>query len=285
MKRSPKRGEDSHKPVRRLLPPPPDVHNVIQVQEPRSPQSPPRLTDITAPDESVASTPKLLQSIESKLRKAGFDIPVQETQQVVDLRNVIAELKFNKAGKLVKSPSCISAENTTIIGDFTIDGFVNPDSKWLVQSFSKAVLKTIPNRIENNQIQVQHRYVFLGVDANQVFRATRAGTFQQIKVLITAIRNRNQNGKIFMVGVLPRPSHNELAKPYIKDFNRFVAASVKRLGNQFARLVYILVQIWFQQVHEFHALFQEDMVRLNEFGRMKYKRVLLEQAGFVKNKV
>ena len=173
----------------------------------------------------------------------------------------------------------ISAQNTTIIGDRGIKGFSNPDSKWLVQNYDKAVFETITNRVGSGEITVARRYIFLMIGNNQIFRAVKTAVQRDLRFLITCIIGRNLVAKIFISGILPRPGKPH-ARQYVKNFNRYLAAAVKKIQKEVTRVFYIPVQIQFIVEVEHPCLFDENG-SLNEFGRMHLKRVLLEGAGFI----
>ena len=121
------------------------------------------------------------------------------------------------------------------------------------------------------------------IGKNQVFRAIKSKTYQDIKQLTTAIVARNVSCKIFFGGVLPRPSHNLLTKPRIRDFNRSLCASVKKMQKTITRVFYLPVQLQFMSESDFSALYKQDGIHLNEFRRMRLKAALLEQASFIRN--
>ena len=260
------KSDNSLESSRRILPPPPDVRKVVMESE-----------------------------------------QVQESAFRINIMNEIAQFRFNQACKRiiteeekneklqkemsgnieVKLPipvkQVISPENTTIIGDSIIGCFSNPDSKWLVQCFEKAVISTLVSRIEKQEISVNFRYVFFMIGKNQVFRAIRSHTYQEVKKLVSAVLQQNDMAKIFFGGVLPRPVNNALAKPRIKAFNRFLATSVKKLQRSFLRVFYLPVQLRFTAEHEFNILYKTNRIHLNEIGWMRLKAALLEEAGFIRN--
>ena len=65
-------------------------------------------------------------------------------------------------------------------------------------------------------------------------------------MLVLSIKMCNPRSKVFVVGVLPRPSYNAIAQPKVRDFNRFLAASVKKMQKHIDRLFYLPVQLHFQ---------------------------------------
>ena len=93
---------------------------------------------------------------------------------------MIAQLKFDKKGNLIgqDAPTLVSKKgispevntigphNPTIIGDFIVGSFTNPDTKWLVQCFPKANMNTLRNRVEMGEAQINHRYIFVMIGAN-----------------------------------------------------------------------------------------------------------------------
>ena len=270
---------------RRVLPPPPDRRLVVQKLLDREAQE---LEDLTAPDDEVSSTPKMIRSIERKL-KANEHLFTQNQQSRApsqDLRMVISKLRFDKEGRVTNSSTAkatIGPHNTTILGDYSVACFSNPDSKWLVQAFPKANINTLYNRVLSGEATVGRRYIFIMIGANQVFRAIRSETFKALKQLIVAIFSKNAPSKVFFAGVLPRPAHNAVAKPKIMEFNRLISTSIKKLKKHFPRLFYLPVQTHFHNEAEFDVLYNQDQVTLNEFGRLRLKRLLLEQAGFIRN--
>ena len=242
---------------------------------------------MTAPDEDASSTPKMLRSIERKLQARRQQLGLVPAQiPAVDVRQVIADLKFDSnIGKVVKPiqrKDEIGPHNTTLIGDFITSSFSSNDSKWLVQTFPKANLATLRNRVETGEAKVDKHYIFVMIGANQVFRATRVLVVQEVKALAYSIFVRNANAKVFFVGVLPRPSHNMIAKPRITEFNRFLNTAMKKIKKQFSRIFYLPAQVKFHNETEFNVLFNEDLCTLSLFGRMRLKKVLFEEAGFIK---
>ena len=174
----------------------------------------------------------------------------------------------------------ISPTNTTLICDKYGSCFKNPDSKWLVQCFPRAVTQTITNRVVSGEITVARRYIFVMIGGNQVFRASKTGVARELRMLVECITGKNNVAKIFIVGVLPCPGKPH-AVYYIKQFNRYLAAATKKLQKQFTRTFYILAQLQFIAKREHPYLFTSDSLMLNEFGRMRLKRVMMEGAGFI----
>ena len=175
----------------------------------------------------------------------------------------------------------ICAENTTLIGDAAAQCFGNPDRKWLVQCFPKAVLQTIFNRILSGEIIVSKRYIFLMVGSNQVFRAIKTKIHNELELIINAIVAKNQVAKIFIASILPRPAKDEYAKVYIMKMNRFLSASVKKLQRKHSRVFYVPVQLQFQKKEEYRLLYQQNMLQLSEVGVMRLKQALVAGAGFI----
>ena len=69
------------------------------------------------------------------------------------------------------------------------------------------------------------------------------------------------------------------------EFNCFLCTSVKKFCKLDARILYLPVQIHFHNKTEFAVLFNDDGITLNEVGRMRLKRMLMELAGFIRNDV
>ena len=175
----------------------------------------------------------------------------------------------------------ISPQNTTIITDKYGSCFENPDSKWLVQKFDKAVIQTIINRVISGEITVARRYIFLMIGGNQVFRAKKTLVHNKLNMLTLCVLGKNPVAKIFVAGVLPRPVKDHYAKDYIRDFNRFLCAAVKKIQKQYTRIFYVPAQLQFQARHEYNCLFESNLLQLSVFGKMQLKRALLEGAGFI----
>ena len=167
----------------------------------------------------------------------------------------------------------ISPENTTLIGDKYANCFSNLDSKWLVQIFDCAVIQTITNRIISGEITVRRRCIFLMISSNQVFRATKTVVQNELKMLILCILGKNPVAKVFVSGVMPRPAKDQYAKNYIRDFNRRLSGTVKKIQKEVTRVFYIPVQLQFMVKEEYSYLFQQDLLTLNAFGKMHLKWV------------
>ena len=92
-------------------------------------------------------------------------------------------------------------------------------------------METVANRIVSGEITVLRRYIFLAVGGNQVFRATKTKIFTQLKDIVMFTLAKNTVAKIFIAGVLPRPNRIHV-KEFIKKYNRYVAAAVKKLQKE-----------------------------------------------------
>ena len=99
--------------------------------------------------------------------------------------------------------SDISPQNITLITDKHGSCFENPNSKWLIQRFDKAVIQTITNRVISGEITVARRYIFLMIGGNQVFRAKKTVVHNELNMLIMCILGKTPVAKIFVASVLP----------------------------------------------------------------------------------
>ena len=271
---SKQRKESSGSCFRRTLPPPPDIRRV-QYKHDSAANTVASDSDETPDQFEVENIPPEIQhqlSIQEGMAQEELSTGMVMTQQPpIKLFNTDMQQMMQ-----------ISPMNTTLIGDKYAACFQNPDSKWLVQLFPRSVLQTITNRIVSGEIDVSKRYIFLMVGGNQVFRAVKTIIANELKMLSQCIIGRNPVAKIFVAGVLPRPSKLH-AKFYITRFNRFLAAGVKKIQKDNTRIFYIPVQLQFHAQHEYNYLFDSDMLTLNVFGRMRLKRALLKGAGFIAN--
>ena len=257
---------------RRMLPPPPDIRKVVQANATKSVTVTSRLGPLVVQDKENVSPRKEQGVVE---------------QEELEQESLAAGVSRTFAPPVTVLPpnlqplGDICLANTTLIGDKTAKCFSNPDSKWLVQLFERAVFQTITNRVVSGEITVMRRYIFLMIGSNQVFRATKAKIYNDLNMLTMCISNKNTVAKIFVAGVLPRPAKDEYAKYYIITMNRFLAAAAKKIQKQNTRVFYIPVQLQFQDPKEYDYLFEEDRLQLNCFGKMCLKRALLEGAGFI----
>ena len=111
-----------------FLPAPPDVRNVVELH----------------PEPAAARIP-LVQLAQTLADRLGPDPQMKKRDEI------------RRAATVAQQPRAagneISPENTTLIGDRGIMGFKNPDSKWLVQHFPKALIATITNRINKTKLK------------------------------------------------------------------------------------------------------------------------------------
>ena len=146
------------------------------------------------------------------------------------------------------------------------------------------MIQTITNRVISGEITVARRYIFLMIGGNQVFRAKKTVVHNELNMLIMCILGKTPVAKIFVASVLRWPAKDHYAKDYIRNFNIFLCAAVKKIQKQVTRIFYVLVQLQFQAQHEYNCLFESDLLQLNVFGKMRLKRALLEGAGFMQSK-
>ena len=267
--RSRSRNESCNTSSRRYLPPPPDVRRIVQTTNIAARLG--LVPDMTVQKENIPPTgqEEELYSQQQQFQES-LDSGVKPISQAP-----VTTLPLN-----LQPLGTISATNTTLIGDRIIQCFRNPDSKWLVQVFPRATIQTITNRVVLGEITVMRRYIFLAIGANQVFRVQKQIICKEIKFLVLCILAKNPVTKVFISGVLPRLGKLH-AKTYIHDFNRYLAAAIKKTQKEVMHMFYIPMQLQFQDPAEASCLFEQDLLRLNEFRRMRFKWVLMQGAGFI----
>ena len=186
-------------------------------------------------------------------------------------------------GRIAGRPE-ISPENTTLIGDYISVALLNSRS-WLVQVFGNATFQSTTDKIIEQSLTVDKKYIFLQIGGNQIRSASKHSTFNQLLKTVTAVRQYNHDCKIFVVGVLPRPVENESAKPFIIKFNRWLKSACDRINAFFANVKFIPAQLSFidstgPKLQYFNS---DDLLTLNELGADLLKRMLFSHAGFVRN--
>ena len=99
--------------------------------------------------------------------------------------------------------------------------------------------------------------------------------------LVAAIKERNQQSRIFIIGVLPRPIENDQAKIYIMKMNN----ATERIRKLFDKVCFLPVHLKFLNggVPRMELFNQEDQLTLNPAGAMLFKQEVFRLAGFVRN--
>ena len=174
----------------------------------------------------------------------------------------------------------ITALNTTLIGDKTIQNFVNPDPKWLIQCIPSLTFSELKEKIEDNSIDIQKRYIFILVGGNDFGTYTKMEVWQHVKMIAYAIFSRNPVAKVFWSGILPQYDGISCTKDHIIKFNRRLCAAICRIKKEFERCYYIPTQLRFHGPTD--GRFFDDNI-LNQYGCLRLKMGLLEGAGFIQN--
>ena len=195
-----------------ILPPPPDVRNVV-IRNPER-YSIPEWMNTDVPPQPL-------------------EFGTSTTASTVNTRQVH------------KQDVTISNCNTTLIGDYTAVAFPDFQSKWFVQATGTATFTSVTSQIRQGDIAVNRKYIFIALGANQIRTAEGELEFQWILNLVVAIRERNNDSRIFITGVLPRPVENLAAKPLITKLNRWLVLAVNRVQALFKNVKFLPVQLRF----------------------------------------
>ena len=156
-----------------ILPPPPDVRNVI-IDQPAS------------------------------CHRQKF----QAETETVSIRHIEPSLKHQAvAGSSRKLE--ISCANTTLIGDYTSVVFSSADARWLVQAQGNATLSSTLALIHDGILAIDRCYIFIQLGGNQVRSAEKGTVYSKVLDLVVAIRNKNPQSRIYFITVLPRVIDNE----------------------------------------------------------------------------
>ena len=97
----------------------------------------------------------------------------------------------------------INKNNTTIIGDYVAGAFSVSDSKWLVQAFGNATFESIMEKIQQHEIIVDRKYIFIILGHNQLWSSTKKGLGDAVLQLVLAIHQRNVGCRIYFSALLP----------------------------------------------------------------------------------
>ena len=237
------REETSRNSSRYYLPPPPDIRQIVV-------KTPQRDTGLSVIHENVTQR---------------LGPPVEKTSPLTP------NLSPNGS---------ITAINTTIIGDTTIQHLATNDSKWEVQILPEVTSASLQEKIENDAVNIYKRYIFLVVGGNNCYNIKKTEVFHQIRMICYAIFSRNEVAKIFFSGVLPQFKLLWMSRQQITQYNRYLCAAIKKLQKEFPRVCYIPSQLRFHDIQPANFFF-EDTNSLNEYGCLRLKNALLEGAGFV----
>ena len=230
---------DSNNVCCRMLPPPPDKRNVV-VMNPLSMQMLEKLLPENELQEDVHDSFGVSSLVQFKPRKQ-LSLNKMVTDILTDLN------AKDTMHKVPDSEKCISNQNTTIISDYTVSGFIEYDAKWFVQAVGNATFQSVTQEIQQHKINVQHRYIFISLGHNQLYSAGKKWVKQSVLMLVTTIRSQNLQCKIFFLELLPRLVDNNTAKPLIVNFNRSLYKAVQAVSNSMGRVLFLPVQHHFQQ--------------------------------------
>ena len=228
---------------RRVLPLPPDVRNVILMQQNLS-----------------AMLPDWLKE-DQPSNKEQFAVPVQSNVQ-----------QINKM---------VSSGNTTLIGDYIAASFPVHDKKWLIQASGNATIGFIIQAIKEDNITVDRRYIFITVGHNQVRSITRGEINNYFTQLIQVIRKKNAQCKIFVTMLLPRLVDNDEMKPVIIKFNRVLSQIMGKINWNDHRVLLLAVQHSFiKDAVPIQHYYNQDRYTPSKAGASTLKKPMFELAGF-----
>ena len=179
----------------------------------------------------------------------------------------------------------ISCANTTLIGDYISTIFPEYQRKWLVQASGNATFASVLAAIQEGLITVDRRYVFFQLGGNQIRTASADSMFENAVKLVTAVRDRKLDARIFFIGILPRPVDNEFVKPLIMKANRWMAHAVDRIQKMFQKVRFLPVQLAFIEgsVPKQQLFDAQDQHTLNLAGAALFRAKVFKLAGFVQN--
>ena len=234
----------------RILPPPPDVRRVVIKDE----------------EGSNFAVPEWFQ----------VDVPVVNETFRLDMNTVSLPP--------VRVQEVVSSGNTTLIGDQIAASFHQHDSKWLVQAADRATVGSVIEGINTGSITLDRRYIFISIGHNQLDAVHRGSVKPMFNALISLIRQKNEAAKIFVVGLLPKPLLNDVAKPQIVKFNRILAETVSRIKKNDHRVLFMPAHLEFTfEGQPKTQMFERDLVHLSKIGKQMFKRTLFDLAGFTVN--
>ena len=197
----------------RILPPPPDIRNVIISPE-----------NILEANRVTYEVPYSMQP-----SKVPNPDPPGVTQTNIQM---LGRLQQN-------SREVISNLNTTIIGDYVVAAFHSNDSKWLVQSFGNATIEYLINGVKTGTITVARRYVFIVIGHNQIWSLSKQQIIRQVLELAVAIKNNNSDCRIYFSALIPRPVDNEQAKLQLVKFNQSLHLAVNKAKKVLNRVHFL----------------------------------------------
>ena len=235
------------------LPPPPDIRRVEIASE----------ADPALP----SSQPHSQFSLEQQV------IPEQRQEPIT--------VQPKRAGSRIE----ISNLNTTLIGDYISAVFPEYDSKWLVQAIGNATFASTFDNIMSDNIIVNRKYIFLQLGGNQIRSANKESVFNALLKVVLAIREKNKESRVFVVGVLPCPVEDVNAKPLVMMFNRRLLNAVERVDEIIHKVKFIPAHLSFidGQGPKLHLFNEDDKLTLNSVGAALLQAVLFKHAGFVRN--
>ena len=135
-------------------------------------------------------------------------------------------------------------------------------------------------------LAVDRKYIFIQLGGNQIRTTEKNKLHSIILDMVVFVRNKNPASRIFFIAVLPRVVDNELAKPLITRFNRWLSSIVNKINVIFERIRFLPVHLHFiDGVTPKRHLFdeQEGSLLLSLVGAAFFKQVVFQAAGFVKN--
>ena len=152
------------------------------------------------------------------------------------------------------------------------------------QATGNATFNSVIQAIKNGTIKVDFKYIFIVLGHNQVRSTCREMLCTLVESLVAEIRLRNTDSRIFISALLPRVVDNLEIKVHIVNFNRWLAAVVRKVGSTFFRVHLLAVQHEFlDQGTPIQRLFHEDGVTLSATGAFLFKKSMFEMAGFKMN--
>ena len=279
--------------IKSILPPPPDVRRVVVKQPTVNTIQEWALVDVPEIKEQFGITNSNYNSYDSRSSSSsssdrnvssGHAAEVDNNNDSNSSGSSSEEKSKRHIGRIAKQND-ITALNTTIIGDYTATVFPAYHTKWLVQAWGNATLASTMESIDNKLVTVDRRYIFLALGGNQLRTSTRQSVSMQVLELVSKIRDKNEESRIFFVGVLPRPVENAEVKPLIVKFNRFLMQAVEKAAVIFDKVWFLPAHLEFISdgvpVEEFFH--QDDRLTLNERGAILFRNTLFRLAGFRKN--
>ena len=192
---------------------------------------------------------------------------------------------WNSATSGQQNRPVISCENTTIIGDYSATVFPEYCQKWLVQAIGNNTFGSVTEAIKKGEIAVNRKYIFIALGGNQVRTCNVDMAFNIVLDLTVTIREKNPDSRLFIVAVLPRPVDNNIVKPMVAKFNRWISLAAERVSQLFGKVKFLPVQIKFITGSSPITMYfnHDDNLTLNQAGAALYRKELFRLAGFVQN--